>query len=72
METILQKLFFEIISLFVLEATLSTSKHWQRKGIIKIEDLISDNNELIVKNNHRLRELNILPLDAFRLLALTH
>ena len=40
------------------------------KGIIKIEDLISDNNELIVKNNHRLRELNILPLDAFRLLAL--
>ena len=41
------------------------------KGIIKIEDLISDNNELIVKKkNHRLRELNILPLDAFRLLAL--
>ena len=40
------------------------------KGIIKIEDLISDNNELIVKNNHRLRELNILRLDAFRLLAL--
>ena len=34
-------------------------------------DLISDNNELIVKNNHRLRELNISPLDAFRLLALT-
>ena len=40
------------------------------KGIIKIEDLISDNNELIVKNNGRLRELNISPLDAFRLLAL--
>ena len=34
-------------------------------------DLISDNNELIVKNNHRLRKLNISPLDAFRLLALT-
>ena len=34
-------------------------------------DLISNNNELIVKNNHRLRELNISPLDAFRLLALT-
>ena len=41
------------------------------KGIIKIGDLISDNNELIVKNNHRLRELNISPLDSFRLLALT-
>ena len=40
------------------------------KGVIKIEDLISDNNELIVKNNHSLRELNMLPLDAFRLLAL--
>ena len=40
------------------------------KGIIKIGDLISDNNELIVKNNRRLRELNISPLDAFRLLAL--
>ena len=37
------------------------------KGIIKIGDLISDNNELIVKNNRRLRELNISPLDAFRL-----
>ena len=42
------------------------------KEIIKIGDLISDNNELIVKNNHRLRELNISPLDAFRLLALTN
>ena len=40
------------------------------KGIIKIGDLISDNNELIVKNNRRLRKLNISPLDAFRLLAL--
>ena len=39
-------------------------------GIIKIGDLISDNNELIVKNNRRLRELNISPLDAFRLFAL--
>ena len=37
------------------------------KGIIKIGDLVSDNNELIVKNNRRLRELNIsghsMPLD---------
>ena len=41
------------------------------KGIIKTGDLIFNNNELIVKNNCRLRELNILPLDAFRHLALT-
>ena len=41
------------------------------KGIIKIGDLISDNNELIVTNSHRLRELNILALYALRLLALT-
>ena len=42
------------------------------KEIIKIGDLISDNNELTVKNNHRLRELNISPLDAFRLLSLAN
>lgn len=35
METILQKLFFGIISLFVLEATLSASKHWQGKEELK-------------------------------------
>ena len=32
-------------------------------------DLISDNNEFIVKSNHRLRELNISPLDIFRLIS---
>ena len=41
------------------------------KGIIKIGDLIYDNNDLIVKNNHRLREISISPLDAFRLSVLT-
>lgn len=40
------------------------------KGVIKLGDLISNNNELIVKTNRRLRELNISPIDAFRLLAL--
>ena len=50
----------------VLEATLSISKHCREGN----GDLISDNNELIVKNNHRLRELNMSPLGAFRLLAL--
>ena len=35
------------------------------KGIIRIGDLISEDNELITKQ--RLRELNISPLDAFKL-----
>ena len=35
------------------------------KGIRRLEDLISENNELITK--HRLRELDISPLDSFRL-----
>lgn len=45
-------------------------KKLAEKGIIKIEELIPDNDELIVKNNRRLRELNISPLNAFRLLDL--
>ena len=45
-------------------------KKLAEKGIIRIRDLVSDNNELITKTNRRLRELNILPLDAFRLLTL--
>ena len=32
-------------------------------------DLISDNNEFIVKSNYKLRELNISPLDIFRLIS---
>ena len=47
-------------------------KNLAEKGIIKIGDLISDNIERIVKNSRRLRELNITPHDAFRLLALIH
>lgn len=45
-------------------------KKLAEKGIIKIGELIPDNGELIVKNNRRLRELNISPLNAFRLLDL--
>ena len=37
------------------------------KAIVRMGDLISDNNEFIVKSNHKLRELNISPLDIFRL-----
>ena len=32
-------------------------------------DLISDNNELIVKSNYKLRKLNISLLDIFRLIS---
>ena len=35
------------------------------KGILRMGDLISDNNQFIVKSNHKLRELNISPLDFF-------
>ena len=68
METILQKLFFGIINLFVLEEMYF--RNLAEKGIIRTGNLISDNNELIIKNNRRLRELNISPLDVFRLLTL--
>ena len=37
------------------------------RGIIRIGDLISEDNELITK--HKLRELNISPLDAFKLIG---
>ena len=37
------------------------------KGILRMGDLISDKNEFIVRSNHKLRELNISPLDVFRL-----
>jgi len=39
------------------------------KGILRMGDLISDNNEFIVKSNHRLRVLNISPLDMCRLIS---
>ena len=39
------------------------------KGILRMGDLISDNNEFIVKSNRRFRELNISPLDIFRLIS---
>ena len=32
-------------------------------------DLITDNTELIVKSNYKLRELNISPLDIFKLIS---
>ena len=32
-------------------------------------DLVSDNNEFIVKSDYKLRELNISPLDIFRFIS---
>ena len=37
------------------------------KGILRIGDLISENNELITKRN--LRDLNVTPLKAFRFVS---
>ena len=39
------------------------------KGILRMGDLISDNNEPIVKSNYKLRELNVSPLDIVRLIS---
>ena len=36
-------------------------KNLAEKGILRIGDLISDNNEFIVKSNYKLRELNTSP-----------
>ena len=44
-------------------------KNLAEQGILRMGGLISDNNEFIVKSNHRLRELNISPLDIFRLIS---
>ena len=44
-------------------------KNLAEKGILRIGDLISDNNEFIVKSNYKLRELSTSPLDIFRLVS---
>ena len=44
-------------------------KNLAEKGILRIGDLISDNNEFIVTGNYKLRELNTSPLDIFRLIS---
>ena len=42
-------------------------RNFAEKGILRMGDLISDNNELIVNSNNKLRELNISPLGILRL-----
>ena len=39
------------------------------KRILRMGDLISNNNKFIVKSNYQFRELNISPLDMFRLIS---
>ena len=39
----------------------------QEKGILKLGDLLDENNDFIIKS--KLRELNISPLEAFRLMS---
>ena len=40
-----------------------------KKGILGMGDLISNNNEFIVRSNYKLRDLNISPLDILRLIS---
>jgi len=44
-------------------------RNFAEKGILRMGHLISDNNEFIVKSNYKLRELNISPLEIFRLIS---
>lgn len=44
-------------------------KDLKEKGILRMGFLIFVNNELIDKSNYTSRELNISPLDIFRLLS---
>ena len=43
-------------------------RNFAEKGILRVGDLISNKNELIIKSE--LRVLNLSPLDAFRLVSL--
>jgi len=45
------------------------SRNLAEKGIPRMGDLISNNNEFIFKSNYKLRELNISPLDTLRLMS---
>ena len=65
---IFQKLFYGIINSFVSEASLFIFGNLADKGILRMGDLISDNNELIIKN--KIGELILSPLDTFGLVSL--
>lgn len=60
---------------FRTNVCLSHAQSKSEKGILRMGDLISDNNELILKlilkSNYNLRELDISPLDIFRLASVS-
>ena len=68
-DKVFQKLLCGTINLFVSGGKSVYFRNLAEKGILRMGDLISDNNELIVKSNYKLRELNISPLDIFRLIS---
>lgn len=67
-----QKLLCGTINLFVVFNCMGANmcfKDLKEKGILRMGVLIFVNNELIDKSNYTSRELNISPLDIFRLLS---
>ena len=44
-------------------------KNLVEKGILRMGDLICNNNELIVESSYKIRALNISPLDTFKLIS---
>ena len=65
MEKTCQKLSYGTTNLFVLIGDKSVYfRNFAEKGILRVVDLISNKNELIIKSE--LRVLNLSPLDAGR------
>ena len=62
------KIFYGINKFICIAGKSVYFRNLEDKGILRMGDLISDNNELIIEN--KLRELNLSPLDAFRLVSL--
>ena len=67
MEKTCQKLAHGTTNLFVLVISLYF-RNLAEKGILRVGDLISNKNDLIIKS--KLRVLHLSPLDAFRLVSL--
>ena len=67
MEKTCQKLAHGTTNLFVLVISLYF-RNLAEKGILRVGDLISNKNDLIIKSN--LRVLHLSPLDAFGLVSL--
>ena len=68
MNKIFQKLFYGTEVICVAGKSVYF-RNLAEKGILRMRDLISDKNEFIVKSNYKFRELNVSPLDIFRLFS---